>query len=237
MTDSQGAGQGAGGPDELRGFGIDGRRAVALAESEARGLRHDRVGTEHLLLGVLALDGTAASARLHDAGITLAAARHKVAEAVPQGDVPPPEPMPRTERAARALGRSHRFSHATRSATVGPEHILLGVLDVEGTAGQVLRGLGADVERLRTVLRTPPPDEVASDDPVEAVPAVDVAPVAEPVGPSAATAAPVVCLGCGAVLDDGIEYRVLIASGSRGPREVVAYSCRACGRALGAGPV
>jgi hypothetical protein len=235
MTDSQGTGQGAGGPDELRGFGIDGRGVVALAESEARGLRHHRVGTEHLLLGVLALDGTAASARLQDAGITLAAARHKVAEAVPQGEVPPAEPLPRTERAARALGRSHRFSHANRSATVGPEHVLLGVLDVEGTAGQVLRGLGADVERLRSALRTPPPDEVASDEPVDAAPPLEAVPAAEPVAP--ATPAPVVCAGCGAVLDDGIEYRVLIASGSRGPREVVAYSCRACGRALGAGPV
>ena len=54
----------------------------------------------------------------------------------------------RSERAARALGRSVRFSHAARASSVGTEHVLLGVLDVEGTAGQVLLWLGADVERL-----------------------------------------------------------------------------------------
>ena len=233
MTDSQGAGQGAGAPDELRGFGVDGRRAVAIAETEARGLQHPRVGTEHLLIGVLALDGTVASARLQEAGITLAAARHKVAEAVPQGDVPAGDALPRTERAARALGRSHRFSHANRSATVGPEHILRGGLDVAGTAGQVLRGLGADVERLRSVLRTPPPEDgaVAAEPAEQAAAEVPAPAVAPPVEAAALT-----CPACAAVLDDGIEYRVLIASGPRGPREVVAYSCRACGRALGAGP-
>jgi ATP-dependent Clp protease ATP-binding subunit ClpA len=208
--------------DDLRGFGADARRVVALAETEARDHRHRRVGTEHLLIGLLGVDGTVAAERLHEAGVTLAAARHKVVEAVPDGEHPAPAAVGRSERAGRALGRAVRFSHVARSATVGPEHVLLGVLDVEGTAGQVLRGLGVDVERLRAALRSAEPatDEPGADEPVAPVPAV-------------ARVDAVVCPGCGVVVDDGIDYRVLIASGPRGPREVVAHSCRACRRLLG----
>ena len=118
--------------DELRGFGVDARRVVALAETEARGHRHTRVGTEHLLIGLLAVEGSVAAERLREAGITLAAARHKVVEAVPPGDAPALAVLLRSERAARALGRSVRFSHAARASSVGTEHVLLGVLDVEG---------------------------------------------------------------------------------------------------------
>jgi ATP-dependent Clp protease ATP-binding subunit ClpA len=219
--------------DELRGFGVDARRVVALAETEARGHRHTRVGTEHLLIGLLAVEGSVAAERLREAGITLAAARHKVVEAVPPGDAPAPEVLLRSERAARALGRSVRFSHAARASSVGTEHVLLGVLDVEGTAGQVLRGLGVDVERLRSTLREPEPsgetdEHHEHDEHDEAAPE----PVAATLPPLSALACPV----CAAVLDDAIDYRVLIAAGPRGPREVVAYSCRVCGRILGVGP-
>ena len=43
-------------PSELQGFDAVAARAVALAEIEARQLGHDRVGTEHLLLGLLTND-------------------------------------------------------------------------------------------------------------------------------------------------------------------------------------
>jgi ATP-dependent Clp protease ATP-binding subunit ClpA len=209
--------------DDLRGFGVEARRVVALAETEARGHRHTRVGTEHLLIGLLAVEGSIAAERLREAGITLAAARHKVVEAVPDGEAPAPEVLPRSERAARALGRSVRFSHAGRSSTVAPEHVLLGVLDVEGTAGQVLRGLGVDIERLRSALRSPEPSE-ALEDRGEAEEVTPAAPMA------------LTCPVCASTLDDAVDYRVLIAAGPRGPREALAYSCRVCGRVLGVAP-
>ena len=68
-------------PAELRGFDEVATRAVASAAREARELGHDRVGTEHLLLGLLTT-GSETSTTLADAGVTLAAARTKVSEAV-----------------------------------------------------------------------------------------------------------------------------------------------------------
>ena len=206
-------------PEELRGFATDARRAVTLAEVEACGLGHDRVGTEHLLLGLLANEGSGAARVLSDAGVTIAAARHKVSEAVGStlGDTNRlARPLPRTARAARALGRSVRFSHARHADAVASEHVLLGVLDVEGTAGQVLRGLGFDVERLRSsldALDLPSGGQTAAEH-------------------DEAHATPVRCPSCAAPLDD-VAYRVVVASGEGGAREVTLFSCGACGALLG----
>jgi ATP-dependent Clp protease ATP-binding subunit ClpA len=207
-------------PEELRGFAADARRAVTLAEVEACGLGHDRVGTEHLLLGLLANEGSGAARVLSDAGVTIAAARHKVSEAL--GTAPGDanrlaRPLPRTARAARALGRSVRFSHARHADAVGSEHVLLGVLDVEGTAGQVLRGLGLDVERLRASLD-------ALDLPSNSQTSAS--------GNELRHALPVRCPSCGVPLDD-VAYRVVAASGEGGAREVTLFSCGACGALLG----
>jgi hypothetical protein len=164
-------------PGDLRGFDAAARRAVARAEVEARELGHDHLGTEHLLLGLLTSQSSTARV-LTNAGVTLTAARHKVSEAVgaPPDAPPPAGPLPRTPRVERALGRSIRFAHARGSDLVGSQHVLLGVLDVEGTAGQVLRGLGLDVDRLRMTLdRLPvtPPGAVDAPDTVDAPDAVD----------------------------------------------------------------
>jgi hypothetical protein len=225
------------GPEELRGFGLEARRAVALAETEARGLRNERVGTEHLLIGLLAVDGCVAANRLLEAGANINAIRRKVAEVVPQGKPAAIEFLPRSERAVRAIGRAARFSHADNASTIASEHLLLGVLDVEGTAGQVLRGLGVDVGRLRASLLDP-----ASAPPVDAVPAAEAtgtdstgdAPAVTPSGPYSPL--PVTCPGCAVELDDTVTYKVLIAHGPRGPREVITLSCGNCSRLLGAAP-
>lgn len=219
--------------DELEGFSAAARRAVGRAKTEARWLGHDRVGTEHLLLGLVADDGqdtgdaSAAATALRNAGLTFPATRHKVREATAGSsrrtdDVT--EPLQRTARADRALARSVRFSHERRSSVVGTEHLLLGVLDVEGTAGQVLRGLGVDVDQLRTALHaTEPPLATASDDRSSSH-------VTQTVATPMAT-----CPSCGALLDR-VAYHLVAASGEQGARMVTVFSCRACGRFLGLAP-
>src|SRR4051812_30670225 len=67
--------------DGLEGFGQGARRAVAMAALEARELGSARLGTEHLLLGLLAHAEGAAARLLGESGVTLAGARRKVAEA------------------------------------------------------------------------------------------------------------------------------------------------------------
>jgi ATP-dependent Clp protease ATP-binding subunit ClpA len=217
--DQDGAGSG-----ELRGLGPSAVRAMALAEREARELGHERVGTEHLLLGLLTNDSDT-SKLLADAGMTLAATRAKVSEAVGAHGVGTTgisvdAARPRTARADRALGRAARFAHAEGSDIVDSEHLLWGVLDVEGTAGQVLRGLGVDVDSLRDQLETPEAERETRTSRGDAVVGVPAA----------------VCPSCGVVLDM-LSYRLVPATSESGPeREAVLYSCENCGRVLGVAP-
>jgi ATP-dependent Clp protease ATP-binding subunit ClpA len=196
-------------------------RAVDLATEEAGALGHSRVGTEHLLLGLIAAEGSA-STRLAQAGASLAAARHKVAEA---GGPPQPDAVSvdgeRTDRATRALNRAVRFAHAARSDTVSTEHLLLGVLDVEGSAGQILRRLGVDVPRLRAALQAP---ESAAVDAVAPVVHGDPTETPEP-------RAPVVCPSCSGPLADAIALHELSVLGRKRPVGVLA--CAHCGAFLG----
>jgi ATP-dependent Clp protease ATP-binding subunit ClpC len=210
---------------DVQGFDPAAARAIALADAEARQLGHDRVGTEHLLLGLLT-NSSSASQTLSDAGVTVAAARSKVVEAV--GALPAATaasqtaPLPRTARAVRALARSVRFAHARGSELATSHHLLLGVLDVEGIAGQVLRGLGLDVESLR----------VALDAQAEAS---DGGPMERP--PDAPVSAVATCPECHAPLDHDLEYRVVVARGDDGrTRDAVVFVCGVCGQLLGVGP-
>ena len=139
----------------LENFSVRAQRVVSLATMEARLLDHPHVGTEHLLLGALSDDDGELAAVLRTAGVTLAAARHKVVEAVGAGTGSSNSgALPFTPRAQRALERAGRFSRKQQEPEVTAGHVLLGVLDVEGLACQVLRGLGVDIDHVREAFVT-----------------------------------------------------------------------------------
>jgi ATP-dependent Clp protease ATP-binding subunit ClpC len=126
------------------------RRVVVLAQEEARMLNHDYIGTEHLLLGLIREgDGYAARA-LESLGISLDAVRQQVEEIIGQGQQAPSGPVPFTPRAKKVLELSLRESVQLGHNSIGPEHILLGMLrEGDGVAAQVLVALGADLNRVR----------------------------------------------------------------------------------------
>jgi ATP-dependent Clp protease ATP-binding subunit ClpC len=219
---------------DLAGFGLDARRAIAAAEREARELGHAVVGTEHLLLGLLADETSAAAAALREAGATLSAARAKVREAVGvrSGVTVDEESQSASARATRALGRASRFSHSRRAPAVTSEHLLEGVLDVEGTAGQVLRGIGVDVEGLRARLAGEPAGAV-----VHAF-AVGGDGHAEPEADDVASTVAPRCPSCDMPLDESLVWSTLTATSRAGDalRDALVFSCAACGETLGVTP-
>jgi ATP-dependent Clp protease ATP-binding subunit ClpA len=218
--------------EALSGFGDAARRAVLHAEIEARELGHDRIGTEHLLLGILAADESVAAGALTDAGVGLAAARRKVSEAVGPTDARRlrTAALSGSPRALRAAGRAARFAHARRAASVGSEHLLLGVLDVEGTAGQVLRGLGVDVDRLRTTLATEIEAADTATDPSQST--ADV-----PVTSVDLTTVPPMCPSCAGEVGGSLRVRTVTASGPGATtRDALVFSCGDCGHVLGVAP-
>lgn len=139
------------------------KEAVRTGQVEALQLKHGFVGTEHLLLGVLAVD-TAAASLLVELGLSLAAARSEVrqrmadherltakdalatlgidlnevkqrAEAVfGEGSLALPEDHPAfTPKAKKALENSLRAALELTSDEIAPEHILLGLLRDESS--------------------------------------------------------------------------------------------------------
>jgi ATP-dependent Clp protease ATP-binding subunit ClpA len=151
----------------LENYSVGAQRVVSLATMEARRLDHPRVGTEHLLLGLLSDDDGEPADVLRAAGVSLAAARRKVVEASgADAGSPNSEALPFTPRAQRALERAARFSRKELEPEVTAGQVLRGVLDVEGLACQVLRGLGVDIVHLRdgfVTTRAPVSDALVDD--------------------------------------------------------------------------
>jgi ATP-dependent Clp protease ATP-binding subunit ClpA len=132
-------------------FTDEARRVLDLALDEASTRGSNRIGTEHILLGlVMERDGVAAGA-LDLVGISLDAVRQQIEEITGQGqEAPAPSHQQYTLRAKRALDMSLREALQLGDHHIGTEHILLGLLrEGEGPAAQVLIELGADLKLVR----------------------------------------------------------------------------------------
>jgi Clp amino terminal domain, pathogenicity island component len=128
------------------------RRAVVLAQEEARELHHGYIGTEHLLLGMLR-EGTGSAARaLTSMDVTLDAARQAVEASVGRGKHQQPSGhIPFTPRAKKALELALRESLQLGQNYIGTGHLLLGlVTQGDDVAIGILGQLHADVTDLRT---------------------------------------------------------------------------------------
>jgi ATP-dependent Clp protease ATP-binding subunit ClpA len=115
------------------------RHVVVLAQEEARGLQHNYIGTEHLLLGLLGEpDGIGARA-LEGFGLTLAKAREEVIARVDTGKKVTLGHIPFTPRSKKSLELALREALALGHNYIGTEHILLGLVrEGEGVGAQVI---------------------------------------------------------------------------------------------------
>jgi ATP-dependent Clp protease ATP-binding subunit ClpC len=126
------------------------RNVVVLAQQEARLLKHNYIGTEHILLGLAReSDGLAAKA-LDALGVGLEAIREQVVEFTGQGQKSPSGHIPFTPRAKKVLELSLREALQFGHNYIGTEHILLGLIrEGEGVAAQVLVQLSGDLSAVR----------------------------------------------------------------------------------------
>ena len=119
-------------------FSGQARHVVVNAQEEARELDHNYIGTEHLLLGLLASDSLA-SASLNALGYTHDIVRDKLEAIVGRGKASPGGHIPFTPRAKKVLELSLREALQLKHNYIGTEHILLGLLrEGEGRAAQIL---------------------------------------------------------------------------------------------------
>ena len=126
------------------------RRAVVLAQDEARRFNHNYIGTEHLLAGLRREEQGAAARALESAGITVDAVRGKIETIIGQGTQPPSGHIPFTPRAKKCLELSLREALKLNHRHIDTGHLLLALISQDDcVAVQVLSGLGTDLGQLR----------------------------------------------------------------------------------------
>jgi len=127
------------------------RRVVVFAQDEARGLNHNWISTEHLLLAVIREGHGVGAKALESMQISLDAARQQVEVIIGRGQEPVRYGhIPFTPRAKKLLEMSLREALQLGHHHIGTEHILLGLIrEGEGLAAQVLVNMGSDLNRAR----------------------------------------------------------------------------------------
>jgi ATP-dependent Clp protease ATP-binding subunit ClpA len=132
------------------------RRAVVLAQEEARQLNHYHIGTEHMLAGLLREERGAAARVLGASGITLDAVRERIEALTGPGQELRREHIPFTPRAKKGFELALREA-TTRGRHIGTGHLLLGLIgQADCMAVQVLGALGVDLVafRARVIVET-----------------------------------------------------------------------------------
>ncbi len=147
MDDYRGSGVMA---DNLDKFTKRARRALSIAQQEAQRLHHNYIGTEHLLLGLIREEKSAASKVLRDLGVSTDRVEALIDQIVGQSRRPVfgrASLTPRTKRVIElAVDEARRMGHQY----IDTEHLLLGLVrQGDGVAIDVLRKLGVNPDEVR----------------------------------------------------------------------------------------
>ncbi len=128
------------------------RKVLAMAREEAARLRHEYVGTEHILLGLIREGEGVAAAVLQNLNVDLDDVQQRIEETVKQGKATQttgPD-LPYTSRAKKVLELAMSEARELGHSYVGTEHLLLGLLREEkGIAAQVLTDASVNLEAAR----------------------------------------------------------------------------------------
>jgi ATP-dependent Clp protease ATP-binding subunit ClpC len=120
------------------------------AQNDARALRHNYIGTEHILLGLLGEREGLAARVLGSLGITLEDARAQVVRIVGQGHEAVTDQIPFTKHAINVMNLVQSEAVSLDNNFIGTEHILLGfVAEREGRAAEILDHFDASAEKVR----------------------------------------------------------------------------------------
>lgn len=128
------------------------RQVMNIAREEAYRLRHDYIGTEHLLLGLLREGESLCICVLQNLLPDLEGLDKKMRESIRRGEKPlsPLGYFPLTSRARKVFLYSREASQEMGNAYLGTEHLLIGLIrENEGIASQVLCGSGITLEAVK----------------------------------------------------------------------------------------
>jgi len=139
------------------------KRVLAYAAEEAERLSHKHIGTEHLLLGLLRVEGGVAARALGALGLSAERAREEVARIAGPGVAPPTHgQIPFNPRLRRTLDVAMREAMSLGHDEVGTEHLALALLaEDDRIAGEILSRLaepGVVRDEILGALASPRPE-------------------------------------------------------------------------------
>lgn len=134
-------------------FSEEAGRVLAHARAAARRLRHDYLGTEHLLLGLMDEPRGLACALLCQMGLQPERVRDAIALLAPAGHAPPDVEFVMAPTLRQTLRLAPEEAHRLGDDEVRSEHLLLAALrEGTGHAAVVLKAMGAHLEALRLAI-------------------------------------------------------------------------------------
>lgn len=125
------------------------RKVLAMAREESANLRHEYVGTEHILLGLIDEGEGVAATVLQNLHVDLDDLKYRIETTVKRGQpgTRTGPDLPYTSRAKKVLELSMKHARDLQHSYVGTEHLLLGLIaEQKGIAAQVLTDQGVTLE-------------------------------------------------------------------------------------------
>ncbi|HEU5474010.1 MAG TPA: Clp protease N-terminal domain-containing protein [Actinophytocola sp.] len=148
-------------------FSAKAREVVVKAQEESRSLQHDYIGTEHVLLGVLAIPDTTGCQALRQLGLTRELVRADIETEIGRGKKPSQGHIPFTPRAKKVLELALREALQLKHNYIGTEHIVLALVrEGEGLAAKIMSVHIPDLAQVRRMVLA----LITGDAPVEPVP-------------------------------------------------------------------
>lgn len=147
-------------------FAEGARKAMQLSRLESRSFNHDYIGTEHILLGLIAEGQGVAASILKNFDVELDQVRSKIETLVKTNSAPvnANSQLAFTPRTKKALEAAVNEAAQLNKDNVGVEHLLLGLLkEEENLAVRILTQLGVDIEALRSEIYAAIDPEIAKD--------------------------------------------------------------------------
>lgn len=132
-------------------FSQESNNVLAIANAEAKRLRHNYIGTEHILLGLVSIEGNEVSELLDSKGVTPRRVSSSIEFLIGQGEGEPTDEPIYTPRAKKIIEYANEEARKDGANVVTPVHLLIGVTrEGEGIAASVLESIGVVYESLIT---------------------------------------------------------------------------------------
>ncbi|AEH52150.1 MULTISPECIES: ATP-dependent protease ATP-binding subunit ClpC [Heyndrickxia] len=125
------------------------QKVLALSQEEAIRLKHNNIGTEHILLGLVREGEGIAAKALYGLGLSAEKIQEEVETLIGNGQEIS-QTIHYTPRAKKVIELSMDEARKLGHSYVGTEHILLGLIrEGEGVAARVLTNLGVSLNKAR----------------------------------------------------------------------------------------